>query len=130
MFLAWFYAYFLRTFTIIYILSIYVEFLWFLLNFISVFHKNYEQISTTLILRGNHYTIKIRKVRKNESSKRRDKPKGGHSLLRPRLNGSRGENDMLDTMTLLWIGLGELSLAFAFVHYAYSYRKRVKTNLR
>ena len=37
------------------------------------------------------------------------------------------KNDMLDSMTLLWLGLGGLSLAFAFVQYAYSHKKRVKT---
>ncbi len=34
---------------------------------------------------------------------------------------------MLDSMTLLWLCLGGLSLAFAFIQYAYSYRKRGKT---
>jgi hypothetical protein len=69
-------------------------------------------------------------VNKNENNKRREKPKGGHRLLRPCLNGQEVKNDMIDSMTLLWVGLGGLSFAFALVQYAYSYRKRMKTEPR
>jgi hypothetical protein len=37
------------------------------------------------------------------------------------------KNDMLDSVTLLSIALGGLSLAFAFAQYTYSHGKRIKT---
>jgi cytochrome oxidase assembly protein ShyY1 len=114
-------------FTAIRVLGLNVKFISFLLKVSSVIHKNYELISTRRILRRKHCTIKNNeKVSKNENGKRRNKSKGGHSLLRPHLNVQEVKNDMLDYMRLVWIGLGGLSLAFAFVHYVYSYRKRMK----
>ncbi len=52
---------FSQTFTVNHVLGFYVEFTRVTLNIISVFHKNYEQISTTLILRGTHYNVKVKK---------------------------------------------------------------------
>jgi hypothetical protein len=40
------------------------------------------------------------------------------------------ENETFDPMTLLWVGLGGFSLAFALVQYAYSHRRRMKTEPR
>jgi hypothetical protein len=34
--------------------------------------------------------------------------------------------EMFDYMTLVWVGLGGASLAFAFLQYAYAYSKKVK----
>jgi hypothetical protein len=95
---------------------------------ISVFHKNYEQITTTLILHQAHLSIKTKTVKENEkrNKQKSENLKGRNSLFRSHLK-REVKKSMFDFMTLLWVGLGGASLAFAFIQYAYSYRKKVKT---
>jgi hypothetical protein len=95
---------------------------------ISVFHKNYEQITTTLILHQTQLNIKTKTVKENEkrNKQKSENLKGRHPLFRSHLK-REVKNDMFDYMTLLWVGLGGASLALSFIQYAYSYRKKVKT---
>jgi hypothetical protein len=61
---------------------------------ISVFHKNYEQISTTLILPDDTLRCQgLKTVRKNEEGNRQSgkNPEEGNLLFRSCLNGARGE---------------------------------------
>jgi hypothetical protein len=56
------------------VLGLNVKFFSVPLKISSVIHKNYEQISTTLILHRKHYITKNKeKVSKNENGKRRRK---------------------------------------------------------
>jgi hypothetical protein len=99
------------------------------IKIISVFHKSYEQISTTLILHQTSLRDQEQTVKKNEKGNNQtsENPPRGNPLFRSCLNQRREvKSQMFDYTALLWVGIGGASLALAFVQYAYSYRKRVK----
>jgi hypothetical protein len=65
---------------------------------------------------------------KNEKRNRqRSKNRENRNLLfHSRLMSVEVRMEMFDYMTLVWIGLGGASLAFAFLQYAFAYGKKVK----